>query len=475
MKKRLLYIVGFWMLSFPTFSKNLLDTSTWTIGSGSVSGFSQNGSTSENIREFGSGPQGSNVLLWKAVPDASSNGGDGGWNTDYHNIDHLKSYRFTVWLKKTNSNSGNSYLGCSSPNNIAFLDDNLNNNPYFWQGDLPSLNKWYLVVGYVHSSKYNKLTHYGGIYDGETGEKVRNITDYKFIGSSSIVRHRAYLGYDGNTSDRQYFYDPRIDLVDGNEPSIESLLDLTNSSNTNLLNTSSWTVGSGSVSGYSQHGLSSENTREYYRNHIGEEKIVWKASPNSSGGSSGGLNSNFFNINNLKSHRFSIWLKKTNSNDGSTLYGCLSNQNGISNLNGSIQGSPYFLIGDLPKLNRWYLLVGYVHHKNYNSSTSIGGIYDGTTGEKVRSLTDFKFNSTALNVRLHSYLHNDSNTLDRQYFYSPRIDPINGNEPTIHQLLKINDNSKLIFTFDSANNQSQNFYCADPTYCAPPAAKKQEK
>lgn len=39
------------------------------------------------------------------------------------------------------------------------------------------------------------------------------------------TRHRAYLYYDSNVSDRQYFYGPRLEEVNGNEPTISSLLD----------------------------------------------------------------------------------------------------------------------------------------------------------------------------------------------------------------------------------------------------------
>lgn len=48
MKKTVLLLSVFILSFTPILAQNLLDTSTWTVGSGSVSGFSQNGSTSEN-------------------------------------------------------------------------------------------------------------------------------------------------------------------------------------------------------------------------------------------------------------------------------------------------------------------------------------------------------------------------------------------------------------------------------------------
>ena len=81
-----------------TLSQNLLDTSTWTVGSGAVTGFSNNGTTTENGRELGENHLGKTVLLWKASPDNISNA-DGGWNTDFHAINHILTYQFTIWLK----------------------------------------------------------------------------------------------------------------------------------------------------------------------------------------------------------------------------------------------------------------------------------------------------------------------------------------------------------------------------------------
>ncbi len=86
-------------------------------------------------------------------------------------------------------------------------------------------------------------------------------------------------------------------------------------------------------------------------------------------------------------------------------------------------------------MNRWYLLVGYVHGSGDASTVSSGGVYDGVTGKKVVSTTDFKFPTTATSTRLRSFLFYDPNVNDRQYFYGPRLEEVNGNEPTISALL----------------------------------------
>ena len=218
-------------------SQNLLDTSTWTIGSGSVTGFSQYGSASENVREYGTIHNGDNEILWKAVND-NGVGPDGGWDSSYLSIPYAYygTYRFTVWLKKTNSNNGASFFGCGTTNqNIRNLDNSINTSPFFWTGDLPKLNKWYLLVGYVHKYSYSSTVNLGGIYDRETGKKVIGITDFKMTYGTLNLMHRAYLGYDSNTSDRQYFYAPRIEKVTGSEPTIYGLMDITINENSKLI------------------------------------------------------------------------------------------------------------------------------------------------------------------------------------------------------------------------------------------------
>ena len=231
-------IVKFTFLILCTVSfgqNNLLDTSSWTVGSGSVTGFSRNGSDAENIREVGTNPHGTSSILWKAVPDATSNA-DGGWNSSYHNIDPSKTYRYSVWIKKTNSTDGHTYFGmysinASSSHSTLLLNGTERSNAYFWIGDLPELDKWYLLIGFLHESGYSGANDpSSGVYDGATGVKVLNATDFKFRADANRICHRSYLYYDINTADRQFFWGPTIYEVNGQEPTISEMLDPSGSS-----------------------------------------------------------------------------------------------------------------------------------------------------------------------------------------------------------------------------------------------------
>ncbi|GEM_PF-324551 len=227
MKKLVIVLIALFV-TYGIDAQNLIDASTWAVGSGSAPGFNRIGQDSENTREMGTGPHNESVLLWKATPDAVSNA-DGGWNSTYTNIDPTKTYRVTIWVKKTNSNDGSTYLGTYTRNaQNEFTTLNLNgdpvNNSYFFVGDLPELDKWYLIVGYVHHSGYTSTFNEGGIYS-LSGAKARSINDFKFTPDATKMLHRSYLYYDTNIADNQYFYAPTIYQVNGSEPTIQEIID----------------------------------------------------------------------------------------------------------------------------------------------------------------------------------------------------------------------------------------------------------
>jgi len=220
MCKKLLFATIFLCAVNNLKAQNLVNLSGWVAGSGSVSGFQGTGLPSENERIWSIGPHGNQVVLWRCKPSGDRNG-DGGFDAAGFNIDHQKMYRLSVWLKKNNSHDGNSYLGCGYVNHLSGQP---NSNAYFWMGDLPELDKWYLVVGYIHASNDPSTESFGGIYDGVTGQKITAITDFKFRSDNPTVMIRSFLYDDPNTNDCQYIYGPRIEEVNGNEPTIASLL-----------------------------------------------------------------------------------------------------------------------------------------------------------------------------------------------------------------------------------------------------------
>ena len=227
-----------WMLFYITqmaFGQNLLDTSSWMEGTGEVSGYTQWGGNANNLRETGTDPYGNESVLWKAVPPASTGSVSGGFDSDYLSIDNTKTYRFTIWVKKTGLLSGNA-VGKTAfgpkalflPSTIASeeLDGTYNTSPYFFQDYLPEIDKWYLLVGYVHSKNHTGTAKLGGVYDAASGDEVMEIPkEYRFRSTADVLSLRSYLQGDYVAQNAQFFWNPAIyDINDGAMPTVLELL-----------------------------------------------------------------------------------------------------------------------------------------------------------------------------------------------------------------------------------------------------------
>ncbi len=244
-------LMGIFLCTIFTYGQtNLLDNLTWTVGSGTISGFTLQGDANENIREYGENPFGTNSLLWVSKPSGNT-GYDGGWKTtSITSIDHTKKYMFTIWIKKTNSNNGTTYFSAIANDPTKYsamsLDGTVTNtgNSHFYAGDLPVLDQWLLLVGYLHASDDPSIINEGRIYDSN-GTVLGTLTDYKLQTGTTRLRHRVILTNDTNTLDRQYYYDYGMYEVNGQEPTIAELINPSSGSGTTGSGESVWnTAGS---------------------------------------------------------------------------------------------------------------------------------------------------------------------------------------------------------------------------------------
>lgn len=159
---------------------------------------------------------------------------DGGYVSPIYTIDPAKKYRYVTFMKKYKTANGRTYHGTygydSKNKNIGLLNRStlkVNKNAYFWSGDLPELNEWFLVVGYVHpigtpASKINE----GGIYKLGNAKKIKPTIDFIFAKGNTKTRIRDYLYYTSLDNVKQRMFLPSIQVVDGNEMPIEILLGL---------------------------------------------------------------------------------------------------------------------------------------------------------------------------------------------------------------------------------------------------------
>ncbi|CAL2080928.1 DUF6443 domain-containing protein [Tenacibaculum sp. 190524A05c] len=206
-----------------TISSNIMPLD-WTSGNiGSTNFYNRIGSDPENRIISGTTPFGETDLLWECIPDAISNA-DGGWNTDYFEIDNTKSYRYSIWVKKNKTGitaQGRTYHGIQ---NVDNLDGNANGNPYFTHLLLPNANTWYLLVGVIHPHSYRGAnTGISGVYD-INGNKLAGGNEFRWRSDNTQTRLRSYLFYTTDTSVRQYFWSPLFQEIDGSEASIDDIV-----------------------------------------------------------------------------------------------------------------------------------------------------------------------------------------------------------------------------------------------------------
>ena len=267
-----------------SYSPNLMNYSIWSVGSGSIlannslygiTEYSLNGDAAENIRVVDQDPFGyTSSIVWRSSTiDGALNSGvqaDGGWNSGFGNIDSGKTYRFSVWVKKNTGivGSGLVYLGHTpaTPNAATWSVFKNNGsiseggNPYFHYVEPvspPSLggaDVWTLIVGHIwpsstapgtiepgsnisNPSLAANYTHPdSGVWTISSGKvgNPRNATsaieengsDWIWNPFSTRVRHRTYLYYGATMTPpaTASFVYPRIDVVDGFEPTIQELL-----------------------------------------------------------------------------------------------------------------------------------------------------------------------------------------------------------------------------------------------------------
>jgi hypothetical protein len=218
----------------------LLGAWTWRDGATDAATFGRNGAVSDNLINQQVDPFGNTSLCWGSYPDTSSNA-DGGWNSSYRSVDPRRTYRSLVWVRKAAStDSGTFYHGTNGGGSAVLRLDNgsAQGNPY-WVcdgiGGLPytgTASDWRLHVSHVLPHNYSRgnVAHPDtGVYtiaDGRIGQPSGcNVgRDMRMAASTSSLRQRVYHYYSPNTAARLQWWQPRLEEVTGNEPSVQDIL-----------------------------------------------------------------------------------------------------------------------------------------------------------------------------------------------------------------------------------------------------------
>jgi hypothetical protein len=205
----------------------LMNYRLWKDGqTGSIGSFGTY--STGNSRVIAEDPWGKEVVVWESVPNAGI----------YHSaqaIDNTKLYRMSWWEKRV-TNAEATYAryyaglnGYGSVNGVRNLSNGAyNTNPYFWSANHSSLteDQWFLVVGHVFP-----YSHTGTSKHPDSGRYTINgligatSADYKWAPETATARSRTLSVYQGNDPGVvHYTVYPRLDVVDGTEPSIQELL-----------------------------------------------------------------------------------------------------------------------------------------------------------------------------------------------------------------------------------------------------------
>lgn len=211
------------------FKPSIVDYSTWIIGNSSADAFGRNGATYENEILVDKNPHGVNDVVWRAKQETTTSDSDGGFNGRAYDIDNTKTYRFSCWINRKVMGNGSFYFGTHGYNaggEVALenMSGSLNSNPYFVTGTPHKENEWFLIVGYVYpAGTTEKLFNDDGAFTKD-GNKVRSVDAFKWAADAVKSHVRAYLYYSTNTSTQQNFYRPRMEMMDGTQPTIQDLL-----------------------------------------------------------------------------------------------------------------------------------------------------------------------------------------------------------------------------------------------------------
>lgn len=225
-------------------NNNLLDYSTWVIGtSGTQPGFSRNGLESENRIIENYDPFGNLIPVWEVPLSDVTSDADGGWNSSSIPVDPTYAYRFSVWTRVIDpSTDTSSYLhfgteGFGTNDGVydhsAGIGAAINPNFYFTAPTTQAIynevgNKWVLRIAYVHAhDDTNYVDHpESGYYLPFNSNKIAGwgISDARWDPTAVATMHRNYAYYsEGTTLNVEWCY-PRIDKIDGTEPTLQDLL-----------------------------------------------------------------------------------------------------------------------------------------------------------------------------------------------------------------------------------------------------------
>ena len=196
----------------------------WHTGTGNDGKYLMMGTNAENERDVAESPFNMPDVVWKCISTANSDI-DGGFEAVNIPIYNTYTYRYSIWVKQMQKD-GYITFGCD-PNTMEAGTEVVSDG-IFWAGDVPEINKWYLLVGYINGSEDNTgAKKDAGVWDPETGRRILNINNFKTFKYRSTDETQSYRCWQSlalGVGTEVQFWGQRMDICDNSEPSISEIL-----------------------------------------------------------------------------------------------------------------------------------------------------------------------------------------------------------------------------------------------------------
>ena len=213
----------------------------------------------------------------------------------------------------------------------------------------------------------------------------------------------------------------------------------------NLANSSKWTAGTGAGGSADNQKFTLNgdgNIRELGFNPLGLTSLLWSSVNNDSASNAdGGWNKYINGLSDTKGYMSIVYVKRAgNSTNGRFYHGC--DKSYTDNLSGSQNTNPYFnnpSLSILPK-DVWCVSVGIIRAKDGQKTSAPGSfVYRLDTGSKLSGNgiknAEYKMRSGGNRQTHRNYLYYSTDPKARLDWWNPGLYEINGNEPTLADLL----------------------------------------
>jgi hypothetical protein len=216
-----------------------------------------------------------------------------------------------------------------------------------------------------------------------------------------------------------------------------------------LLAETPWQAGTTGTQGaaprrFTAHGGAAENSIILGPGPDGSTQLLWRClSADGTADEDGGWLTDPWPINPTQAYRIDQWFQCLGEMGGRAYLG--AGPGAVRNIGGAALDYADFISIDRAPLvpGRWYVMVGYILPAGYSGAApGMSGVWDGLTGQRVHTGTDFQFRAEATHLPAYSFFYY-GNVGAEQRLARPNLWLVDGSEPTVAERLALSINARL--------------------------------